>query len=122
MARMRKVNLDIIEEGTLEEFLGVNIDRKKDGTIHLTQLLLIDSILKDLNLLGPLVKTKDTPACSSIILKRHSDSEPFDNSFKYRSVIGKLSTSKEGVKVTVPTHCSNVLDFVLIQEKNTERS
>ena len=96
MTLMRKVKLDITEEGTLEDFLGVNIDRKKDGTIHLTQPLLIDSILKDLNLLGPLVNAKNTPACSSKILKRHSDSEPFDNSFKYRSVIGKLNYLERG--------------------------
>ena len=96
MALMRKIKLDITEEGTLEDFLGVIIDRKKDGTIHLTQPLLIDSILKDLNLLGPLVNAKIKLACSSKILKRHSDSEPFDNSFKYRSVIGKLNYLERG--------------------------
>lgn len=42
MAHMRKVNLDITEEGTLKDFLRVNIDRRKDGIIHLTQPLLID--------------------------------------------------------------------------------
>ena len=96
MAQMRKVNLDITEEGTLEDFLGVNIDRRNDGTIHLTQPLLIDSILKDLNLLGPGVKTRDTPACSSRIFKRHSDSESFDKSFNYRSVIGKMNYLERG--------------------------
>ena len=96
MAQMRKVNLDITEEGTLEDFLGVNIDRRKDGTIHLTQPLLIDSILKDLNLLGPGVKTRDIPACSSRILKQHSDSESFDKSFNYRSVIGKMNYLERG--------------------------
>ena len=37
------------------------------------------------------VSTKQTPAASSKLLKRHSDSEPFDNHFDYRSVIGKLN-------------------------------
>ena len=36
--------LDITEEGTLEDFLGVNIDRISDGTIHLTQPHLIGNI------------------------------------------------------------------------------
>ena len=65
IAQMRKVKLDITVEGTLEDFLGFNIDRKQNGTIHLTQPHLIDSILRDLNLLdGEWVKTSDTPTSS----------------------------------------------------------
>ena len=96
LKQMRKANLDITEEGTLEDFLGVNIDRKKDGSIHLTQPHLIDNILGDLNLLGKGVKTKTTPASPSKILMRHTDSEDFDNSFHYRSVIGKLNYLERG--------------------------
>jgi hypothetical protein len=91
IADMRKAKLDITEEGELEDFLGVNIDRKPDGTIHLTQPHLIDQILDDLRLNGDNVTTKKTPASSSRLLSRHSDSEPFDNSFNFRSVIGKLN-------------------------------
>ena len=93
---MKQVKLDITEEGTIEDFLGVNIDRKDDGSIHLTQPQLIDTVLRDLNLLGEKVKTKDTPSCSSKILLRHSQSEPFDKSFDYRSVIGKLNYLERG--------------------------
>ena len=39
-----QAKLDIKEEGTLEDFLGVNIDRKSNGTIHLTQPHLIGNI------------------------------------------------------------------------------
>jgi hypothetical protein len=88
---MRKAKLDITEEGELEDFLGVNIDRKADGSIHLTQPHLIDQILDDLRLNGDNVTTKKTPASSSRLLSRHSDSAAFDNSFNYRSVIGKLN-------------------------------
>ena len=45
---IKKAKLDITIEG--EDFLGVNIDRKKDGTIHLTQPHLIDQILDDFRL------------------------------------------------------------------------
>ena len=96
IAKMRQAKLDITIEGTLEDFLGVNIDRKDDGTIHLTQPHLIDSILRDLNLDDEKVKTKTIPACSSRILKKHQDSEPFDKSFNYRSVIGKLNYLERG--------------------------
>jgi hypothetical protein len=93
---MQKVKLNITVEGDLEDFLGINIDRRKDGTINLTQPHLIDQILKDLRLEDENVTTKDTPASSSKILRRHTDSEPFDGSFNYRSVIGKLNYLEKG--------------------------
>ena len=45
---IKKADLDITVEGDLQDFLGINIDRKEDGTIHMTQPHLIDQILKDL--------------------------------------------------------------------------
>jgi hypothetical protein len=66
---IKKVNLNITEEGDLEDFLGVQVQRKKDGSVHLTQPQLIDQILKDLRLDQENVTTKDIPASSSKILK-----------------------------------------------------
>ena len=86
-----KAKLDITIEGDLADFLGVNIDRKEDGSIHLTQPNLIQQILKDLRLDGEEIKPKSTPAASSKLLSRHSTSKPFDRSFDFRSVIGKLN-------------------------------
>ena len=60
--------MDITVEGDVSDFLGVNIQRKKDGTVHLTQPLLIDSILKELHLTGDKVVGKTTPAAVSKIL------------------------------------------------------
>ena len=34
---LRKAKLDLTIEGGLQDFLGVNIEKKTDGTIHLTQ-------------------------------------------------------------------------------------
>ena len=58
--------LDITVEGDLQDFLGVNIECKSDGTVHLTQPQLIDQILKDLRLLDNSIKTQSTPAASSL--------------------------------------------------------
>jgi ribosomal protein S17E len=88
---MKEVNLDITVEGDLQDFLGVNIERMADGSIQLTQPHLIDQILDDLRLNDDNVTEKTIPATSSRLLSRHSDSEAFDNSFNYRSVIGKLN-------------------------------
>ena len=95
---IQQVGLDITVEGTLEDFLGVNISRKADGTIHLTQPHLIDQILKDLRLDGEQVTTKPIPATSSKLLSRHSESKDFDNSFNYRSAIGKLNYLERGTR------------------------
>jgi Reverse transcriptase (RNA-dependent DNA polymerase) len=87
---MKDVDLNITVEGGISDFLGVNIQYKSDGTIHLTQPQLIESILKELRL-DDTAKRKNTPAASSKILARYNDSEPFDDSFHYRRVIGKLN-------------------------------
>jgi hypothetical protein len=94
----RKAKLEITIEGDLSDFLGVNIDQRKDRTIHLTQPHLIDQILSDLRLNDTTVKPRTTPAASSKLLTKHSNSKPFDNSFNYRSVIGKLNYLEQLIK------------------------
>ncbi len=87
--RQIQAQLNITVEGDIRDFLGINIERKGDS-YTMTQPQLIKKILKDLNLDQPNVKAKDIPMASSKILHRHQDSAKFDNSFNYRSVIGKL--------------------------------
>ena len=88
--QMQSVGLKITDEGSLEDFLGVNISANEDGSIELKQPHLIDQILKDLKMPNN-VNEKSTPAPSSKILTQHDESDPFDRSFHYRSVIGKLN-------------------------------
>ena len=94
---IKAAKLDITIEGNIEDFLGINIDRQDDGSIKMTQPHLIDQILKDLKFQEN-TKPKDTPAKSSVILSRHSDSEPFDESFHYKSLIGKLGYLEKGTR------------------------
>jgi len=82
--------LNITVEGDIQDFLGVHIERKKDGTVHLTQPHLIDQILSDLNIQEN-TKEKTIPAACSKLLSRHSDSPDFDGAFNYRSIVGKLN-------------------------------
>lgn len=88
--QMRGVGLDLTVEGDVSDFLGVNVTRKDDGTIHLTQPHLVEKILADLRLTGNDTAIKRTPAKVKQLLKRFRDSEPFDGHFNYRSVIGKM--------------------------------
>ena len=94
---MHNAKLDITEEGegNIADFLGVNIDRKENGSFVLTQPHLISSILEDLGLKDG-DRVQKTPISSSKILSRHPNSMSFDNSFHYRSVIGKLNYLERG--------------------------
>ena len=69
---MKSAGLNLTIEGRIDDFLGVNIDRRDDGTIHLTQPHLIDTILKEMRLHSDNVTVKTTPAAVSTILKRES--------------------------------------------------
>jgi len=91
IADIKSAGLDVTEEGDIEDFLGVNIDRVDDDTYHLSQPHLIEQILRDLNLDGENVQTKETPAPLSRVLGAHKSSPEFDGHFHYRSVIGKLN-------------------------------
>jgi hypothetical protein len=64
---IQDARLDITIEGDIQDFLGVNIERKTDGIILLTQPHLIDQVLEDLRMPKE-TKTKDIPAPSSKLL------------------------------------------------------
>jgi hypothetical protein len=89
---IQAANLNITIEGDIQDFLG----KIKIGKINLTQLQLIEGILKDLRLDGEQTKVKATPSLSSKILRKHEDSEDFDGSFDYRSIVGKLNYLEKG--------------------------
>ena len=103
---IQDAGLNITVEGTIKDFLGVNIEKQKDGTIEFTQPHLIDKVLSALRLDGKTVKPKDVPAASSKILKRHADLAPFDNHFNNRSVVGMLNYLEAGSRsdIAYATH------------------
>ena len=88
---IKATGLNITREGDIKDFLGINIMRRDDGSIELKQPHLINQILKDLKMENDELKTKDTPSKVSQILNSGRKELPFDNSFHYRSVIGKLN-------------------------------
>jgi hypothetical protein len=96
--QMKDVGLKITSEGGIEDFLGINIERKEDGSFLLTQKRLIDSILTDLGLNRTNVLPKQTPTASSKILSKHPESPAFDGHFHYRSVIGKFNYLKKSAR------------------------
>ena len=78
------------DQGNVGDFLGIQIKMQADGSIHLSPPQLIDSIIKDLHL-QPGSNPKSTPAVTSMLLHKDTDSPDMQPEFHYRSVIGKLN-------------------------------
>ena len=81
---IESAGLHITSEDCIKDFLGVNIEHKPNGTIHMTQKRLIQSILEDPGLTGLNVKCHKTLMGSSKLLPCHPSSPDFDGSFNYR--------------------------------------
>ena len=64
---LKKENLEVTNEGNIEDLLGVNIE-SKEGNIKLSQPHLIEQVIKDLGLNHDKVLSKPIPAASSKIL------------------------------------------------------
>jgi len=103
---IRQAKLDITVEGDIRDFLGVNIERRDDGSIEFSQPHLIDKILKATWMDREGIKPKATPAASSYILQRHYDSPPFEKDFDMRSVVGMLNYLEKGSRsdIAYATH------------------
>ena len=102
---IKKAGLKITVEGDISDFLGVKLQREQDGTIEMKQPYLINQILEDMHM-NERTKGKQIPAASSKILKRHLSSPQFDNSFAYRSIVGKLNYLEKGSRpdISYATH------------------
>ena len=81
----------ISDEGDLCDYLGIQMKKRVDGSLELTQPHLIQSILCDLKLVRNHPKSTPIPSLTSRILTQDSEGADFDKHFDYRSVIGKLS-------------------------------
>ena len=88
---------EIENRGDVSDYLGINFDTKPDGRVFLTQPHLIQQIIDDVNL-PTHQRDRATPAASSRILQRDQDGIDFDNTFDYRSIIGKLNYLEKGTR------------------------
>ena len=79
------------DQGTVNDFLGIQVKHKKNGEIMLTQPQLKASILSDLHLNKDNVITCKTPCLTTILLHKDPKGQPMTTEFNYHSVIGKLN-------------------------------
>jgi hypothetical protein len=68
----------ITSEDSVDDFLGINVVRKEDGTTCLTQPKHMQSILDDSD-----AKTKPIPVASSIIPQQHLNSPAFNEPWHF---------------------------------------
>jgi hypothetical protein len=106
-----KQQFNISEEGTLSDYVGVNIERASDGSIHMTQPQLKNSILHELNFNDNTIAVP-TPALSSMILKHVPNKQQHKADWSYRRIIGKFV---HRVDPGYHAPCTNVLVFHRIQ-------
>ena len=100
MKDIEDAGLKITREGNVQDFLGINIERKGKNKIKMSQPNLTRQILKALRL-DEESKGKNIPAASSKVLTRHPSSEEFDGSFNYRSVICQLNYLEKGTRMDI---------------------
>ena len=93
------------DQGDVGDFLGIQIKRQPDGSVHLSQPQLIDSIIKDLHLQAN-SNPKDTPAVTSTLLHKDTEGPEMLPEFHYRSVIGKLNFLEKSTRpdISVSVH------------------
>jgi transposase InsO family protein len=100
-----KGEFNITDEGNLNEYLGVLVDKQEDGRIKLSQPHLIKQILDDL-WFNKRTKSKPTPAPGGQVLERELDAEAMNDDFHYRSVIGKANFLEKSTRpdIAVAVH------------------
>ena len=81
---------NVSDEGDLTDYLGVNIKKREDGSIKLSQPHLIDQVIEDANFQLD-TKFKSTPAASTKILNKDEGGMPHNAQWHYRGLIGKLN-------------------------------
>ena len=107
-----KAKLQITVEGNLVNFLGVSIERKKDGTIHMTQPHVKEQILQDLRMTDDSMKPRSTPAAPLKVLTQHTGSPEFDGSFNYRTLFGKLNYLEKAIRSDISFAVNQCARFV----------
>ena len=92
---LKAAGLKLTEEGSITDFLGVNVETR-DGKIHLNQPLLTSTILSELRISQAPEETSNIPM-SEILDNGKTDVE-FDKHFDYRSIIGMLLYLEKGTR------------------------
>ena len=106
--KLKEKGLELTQEGSFAEFLGIKFTTHKDGSIELTQKGLIEKILK----------TADMEDCNPNYLPAQMTAigadkkgEPMNESWNYRAIIGMLLYLSTNTRVDIAFAVSQVARF-----------
>ena len=78
------------DEGSMESYLGLQIDRSKDGEFTISQPFLVDRIISAIPGMKD-AKPSKTPASTDQILTKDLEGQGRKDHWNYRSIIGMLN-------------------------------
>jgi hypothetical protein len=108
--KMKQHKMLFREEESVAGYLGVHIDRRDDGTIHLTQKGLAEKIVDALHLNGDDITTVDTPCTKYVPIDENGESA--HGEFSYPSVVSQLNYLQGHSQPDITLATSQVARFV----------
>ena len=97
--------------------MGIQTQKQADGSVHLSQPQLIDTIIKDLHL-QPGSNPKLTPTVTTSLLHKDTDSPDMPPDFHYQRVIGKLNFMDQSTRPDISISVHQCARFSESPKKN----
>lgn len=116
--KMTKEHIQFREEEDVAGYLGVHIDRKDDGTIHLTQKGLTERIVSALHLDDSSIEPTPTPCTGYLAINEHGESA--HETFSYPSVVGQLNYLSGHSRCDITMATSQVARFIHSPKRSHE--
>ena len=89
-SELEKRKYKLTDEGSMEEYLGIQIDHNTDGSFRMSQPFLIQRIIEFIPGMTE-ARSAKSPACSSVVLTKEIDGEPRKEQWNYRAIVGMLN-------------------------------
>ena len=105
---LREYGLELTQEGTFEEFLGIKFDYKSNGTIECTQKGLIQKVLQTAGM--EKCNPNSTPTLQTT-LGKHKDAPLMEESWNYRAICGMLLYLSTNTRPDISFAVSQVCQF-----------
>ena len=80
----------LTKEGSMEEYLGIQIDHHKDDSFRMSQPFLVKRIIEFIPGMSE-SNGANSPACSSVVLTKDDNGEPRKETWNYRAIVGMLN-------------------------------
>lgn len=105
--QLRDLGFELKKEGDFNEFLGIKLEKREDGSVELTQTGLIDKILEATNMTD--CNPNRIPATGA--LGSDPDGPPMEETWNYRSVVGMLMYLSTNTRCDITFAVSQVARF-----------